>query len=44
MVSCVVAKSENEIDLDVFNNPNAGIVEEIDIDLDTQKEMAKTQE
>jgi len=44
MVSCVVAKSENEIDLDVFNSPNAGIVEDIDIDLDTQKEMAKTQD
>ena len=43
MVSCVVAKSENEIDMEVFNNPEAGLIEEIEIDLETQKAMAKTQ-
>jgi Na+/H+-dicarboxylate symporter len=31
MVACIVAKSENELDLDTFNDPNAGIKgEEVD--------------
>jgi len=33
MVSTIVAKSENRIDLDVFNDPHAGTVE---VDLDAQ--------
>ncbi len=33
MVSCIVAKSEDELDLQVYQNPDAGILEE-QIDLD----------
>ncbi|MFT5837673.1 MAG: Na+/H+-dicarboxylate symporter [Flavobacteriales bacterium] len=28
MVACIVAKSENELDIEVFNDPNSGIKEE----------------
>jgi Na+/H+-dicarboxylate symporter len=32
MVTVIVAKSEGRIDLDVYNDPNAGLVEEPQID------------
>jgi Na+/H+-dicarboxylate symporter len=33
MVACIVAKSENELDLEVFNDPDAGIIsQEIDFE------------
>jgi len=32
VVTCIVAKSEKEIDLEVFTDPEAGIVEELEID------------
>lgn len=37
MVSCIVAKSENEIDISVFNDPNAGIESE-QVDLHHMKQ------
>jgi Na+/H+-dicarboxylate symporter len=33
MVACIVGKSENELDIEVYNDPNAGIKsEEIDFE------------
>ncbi len=40
VVSCVVAKSENELDLATFNNPEAGLVEELDIDKKVEQDLA----
>lgn len=30
-VSCIVAAGENEIDMDVFNNPDAGVITEVEL-------------
>ncbi|MFT6034267.1 MAG: Na+/H+-dicarboxylate symporter, partial [Arenicella sp.] len=32
VVTVIVAKSEGRIDLDVYNDPNAGMVEEVHVD------------
>lgn len=37
VVTCIVAKSQNAIDRDIYENPEAGVVEEIDVPLGTQK-------
>ena len=42
MVSTVVGKSEDNIDVDIYNDPDAGIVdvdEEIHVDEDVEKEF-----
>ena len=46
MVSTVVAKGEGKIDLDVYNDPEAGIFDEDDIDIsdEDEKELAKAVE
>lgn len=41
VVTCVVAKSEKEIDLAVFGDENAGLVEELDIDDSSEKVLAE---
>ena len=40
VVTCVVAKSEQEIDSSVFEDPEAGLVEELDIDDAVEQELA----
>ena len=41
VVTCVVAKSEKELDMSVFKNPEAGLVEELDIDETVEEELAE---
>lgn len=41
VVTCVVAKSEKEFDMSVFKNPEAGLVEELDIDETVEEELAE---
>ena len=41
VVTCVVAKSEKEIELSVFANPEAGLVEELEIDDTVEQELAE---
>jgi Na+/H+-dicarboxylate symporter len=41
-VSIIVAKSEGKLDESVYDNPDAGAVEEIDIDERVEMELAKT--
>ena len=43
VVSTIVAKGENKIDLAVFNDPNAGLItdEELDIDETAEAELAQ---
>jgi Na+/H+-dicarboxylate symporter len=41
VVTCVVAKSEKELDMSVFKNPEAGLVEELDIDEEVEEELAE---
>jgi Na+/H+-dicarboxylate symporter len=43
VVSTIVAKSEGKLDVDVFNNPDAGIIHDEDLDIDeaVEKEMAE---
>ncbi|MBM9520844.1 dicarboxylate/amino acid:cation symporter [Desulforhopalus vacuolatus] len=43
VVSTIVAKSEGKLDVDVFNDPNAGIIHDEDLDIDeaVEKEMAE---
>ena len=43
MVSTVVAKGENKIDLSVYNNPDAGRLD-VHIDVEAEAELAKTLE
>lgn len=40
VVSVVVAKSEGALDIDVYNNPKAGVAEEDDINIDKTAERA----
>jgi len=39
-VSVIVAKSEGKIDMDVFNDPNAGVLTDDDFDIDPGVEKA----
>lgn len=39
-VSCIVAKSEGKLDESIFNNPKAGVVTHVEIDLEAEKELA----
>ncbi|WP_373033357.1 dicarboxylate/amino acid:cation symporter [Sulfurovum sp.] len=41
VVTCVVAKSEKEFDMSVFKDPEAGEVEELDIDETEEEELAE---
>ncbi|PHS34066.1 MAG: dicarboxylate/amino acid:cation symporter [Sulfurovum sp.] len=41
VVTCIVAKSEKEIDLETFANENAGIVEELEIDDASEEALAQ---
>ena len=44
VVSSIVAKSEEKLNLDIFNNPDAGIIEgssELHIDEVVEQELAK---
>ena len=41
VVTCVVAKSEKELDMSVFRDPEAGEVEELDIDEAEEEELAE---
>ncbi|HFS82383.1 MAG TPA: dicarboxylate/amino acid:cation symporter [Epsilonproteobacteria bacterium] len=41
VVSCVVAKSEKELDRAVYDDPDAGIVEEPELSLASEREMAE---
>jgi len=41
VVTCIVAKSEKEIDLETFANENAGIVEELEIDDANEEALAQ---
>lgn len=41
VVTCIVAKSEKEIDLEVFADENAGMVEELGIDDASEEALAK---
>lgn len=42
VVTCIVAKSENEIDMAIFESINNGEVEELDLDKNTEQSFAKT--
>ncbi len=44
VVSAVVAKSEGKLDLDVYNDPEAGLIHDEDLDIDdaVKKEIAET--
>jgi Na+/H+-dicarboxylate symporter len=44
VVSSIVAKSEGKLNVDVFNDPNAGVFDEseTEIDLEAEKELAET--
>jgi Na+/H+-dicarboxylate symporter len=42
VVTCVVAKSENEIDEGVFKTENIGEVEELEVDENVEKAFAQT--
>lgn len=39
-VSCIVAKSEGKLDESIFNDPAAGAITGVDIDLEAEKELA----
>jgi Na+/H+-dicarboxylate symporter len=41
VVTCIVAKSEKEFDSSVFRDPEAGEVEELDIDETEEEELAE---
>ncbi len=41
VVTCVVAKSEDELDEEIFNRANAGEVEELEFDENIEEEMAE---
>mgnify|MGYP001611111193 FL=1 len=41
VVTCVVAKSEKELDSSVFTDPEAGVVEKLDIDEAEEEELAE---
>jgi Na+/H+-dicarboxylate symporter len=41
VVTCVVAKSEGELDLEVFSDENAGLVEELEIDDASEDALAE---
>jgi len=41
VVTCVVAKSEKELDISVFTDLEAGEVEELDIDEEEEEELAE---
>jgi Na+/H+-dicarboxylate symporter len=41
VVTCVVAKSEKELDMSVFKDPEAGLVEELDINEEVEEELAE---
>ncbi len=41
VVTCVVAKSEKELERSIFENPEAGLVEELDIDEEVEEELAE---
>ncbi|MEA1954677.1 MAG: dicarboxylate/amino acid:cation symporter [Campylobacterota bacterium] len=40
VVTCVVAKSEKELEINTFNNPDAGLAEMVEIDKNAEKELA----
>lgn len=40
VVTCIVAKSEEEIDMQVYNNPDAGMMEELHIDEEAEEMLA----
>jgi len=40
VVTCIVAKSENELDIETFNSKNSGEVEELALDKDIEKSFA----
>ena len=40
-MTCVVAKSEKELDRSVFTYPEAGEVEELDIDEEVEEDLAE---
>lgn len=39
-VSCIVAKSEGKLDESIFNDPTAGVITGVDIDVDDEKYLA----
>jgi len=41
VVTCIVAKSENEFNLSVFEDPEAGLFEDLDIDDSVEQELAE---
>jgi len=41
VVTCVVAKSEKEMELSIFENPEAGLVETLEIDEKMEQELAE---
>jgi len=43
VVSVIVAKSENKLNINTFNNPNAGVLTEDDLDIsdDVEQDMAE---
>lgn len=42
VVSTIVAKSEGKVDMDIFNDPEAGVItEDLDIDEEQERELAK---
>ena len=42
VVTCIVAKSENEIDMEIFETINNGEVEEFELDKEIEKSFAET--
>jgi len=41
VVTCIVAKSEKELELSLFTDPEAGVVEKLDIDETEEEKLAE---